>query len=116
MVAGTELKITPDGVFITTTGIFKVKANEHVLDEGGQVDVNIPNLPVVQIGNFGEGFRLFEETTKTLIPNHTLWVKRESGEIQQIDTDEKGETKQIKADHAEKIKVLISPQTDIFIG
>ena len=30
MVAGTEIKITPEGIFITTPNIFKVKANQHI--------------------------------------------------------------------------------------
>lgn len=38
MVAGTEIKITPEGVFITTPGIFRVKANEHVFEGGDRVD------------------------------------------------------------------------------
>ncbi|WP_420371404.1 DUF2345 domain-containing protein [Mannheimia pernigra] len=33
-VGGTELKITPEGVFITTPGVFKIKAGEHRFEEG----------------------------------------------------------------------------------
>lgn len=36
MVAGTEIKITPEGIFITTPNAFKVKASKHEFLEGGR--------------------------------------------------------------------------------
>ena len=44
-VGGTELKITPEGVFITTPGIFRVKAGEHVFEGGDKVIANLPHFP-----------------------------------------------------------------------
>ncbi|WP_019519604.1 hypothetical protein [Faucicola boevrei] len=97
MVAGTELKITPEGIFITTENKFEVKADKHIFKEGGSVNINIPKLPIIQLGDFGEGFILTEKSTQSKITNQRLWVKREDGAIQEFQTDDKGETKQIKA-------------------
>ena len=44
MVAGTEIKITPEGVFITTPNTFKVKASKHELLEGAGVQFSVPKL------------------------------------------------------------------------
>lgn len=49
-VGGTELKITPDGVFITTPGVFRVKASEHCFEGGGKVSYKLPNLPAMYSG------------------------------------------------------------------
>ena len=49
-VGGTELKITPEGVFITTPGVFRVKASEHCFEGGGKVSYKLPNLPAMYSG------------------------------------------------------------------
>ena len=56
-VGGTELKITPEGVFITTPGVFRVKAGEHVFEGGGKVPLKFPELP--SVGPFMKKFHFF---------------------------------------------------------
>lgn len=62
MVAGTELKITPDGVFITTPGIFKVKANKHEMLEGAGVAFSVPKLP--KSGNYNLHFEMLDKSNQ----------------------------------------------------
>ena len=54
-VGGTELKITPEGVFITTPGIFKVKASEHVFEGGDSTPFK--NLQLPKLENIGYSLR-----------------------------------------------------------
>jgi hypothetical protein len=54
-VGGTELKITPEGVFITTPGIFRVKASEHVFEGGDSTPFK--NLQLPKLENIGYSLR-----------------------------------------------------------
>ena len=82
-VGGTELKITPEGVFITTPGIFRVKAGEHVLEGGDRVLANLPHFP--KSGAYSRRFDLSEIFNPEILPvitynliNHDKSVKTEN--------------------------------------
>ena len=91
-VGGTELKITPEGVFITTPGIFKVKAGEHVLEEGGKVNFKLPNL-----STFGDYKLQFEVKNKLNQPisNASYLLISEEGKVIFGNTDKDGLTQTI---------------------
>ena len=67
-VGGTELKITPEGVFITTPGIFRVKASEHVFEGGGKVNYKLPNLPAMYSGVY----KVLDELGKPVVDKKYL--------------------------------------------
>ena len=82
-VGGTELKMTPEGVFVTTPGIFRVKAGEHVLEGGGKVMANLPHFPTS--GRYSRQFDLSEIFNPEILPvitynliNHDKSVKTEN--------------------------------------
>ena len=64
MVAGTEIKITPEGVFITTPNVFKVKASKHEFLDGEGVQFSVPKLP--KSGNYNLYFEMLDKSYNPL--------------------------------------------------
>ena len=105
-VGGTELKITPEGVFITTPGIFKVKAGEHVLEEGGKVSYRLPVLANVK-EYFDQAFIIINQETNQPIPNCKYRIIRADGSIEEGESDEEGYTHIVKNLLEEEIKIEV---------
>ncbi|WP_394261755.1 hypothetical protein [Moraxella boevrei] len=90
MVAGSEIKITPEGVFITTPNIFKVKASKHELLEGEGVQFSLPKLP--KVGNYNLHFKMEDDAGNPLAgKNYILYD--ETGDVVSMGVlDDEGKT------------------------
>lgn len=102
MVAGTEIKITPDGVFITTPNIFKVKANQHIFENGATI--GMPPFPILP-----KAYSLrFHFTDDNDIPYpHTPYIatNKATGEVIKGMTDKDGLTQFFYSDAPEDVEV-----------
>ena len=90
MVAGTEIKITPEGIFITTPNAFKVKASKHEFLEGEGVRFSVPRLP--KNGNYNLYFEMLDKSYNPLAGKSYI-LYDEKGDIVSIGTlDSDGKT------------------------
>nr|WP_309577428.1 hypothetical protein [Moraxella osloensis] len=90
MVAGTEIKITPEGVFITTPNTFKVKASKHELLEGAGVQFSVPKLP--KAGNYNLHFKMEDNAGNPLAGKNYILYDEEGDVVSMGVLDDEGKT------------------------
>lgn len=90
MVAGTELKITPEGVFITTPHAFKVKASKHELLEGAGVQFSVPRLP--KAGDYNLHFKMEDDSGNALAGKNYILYDEEGDVVSMGVLDDEGKT------------------------
>ncbi|STY91007.1 Uncharacterized protein conserved in bacteria [Moraxella bovis] len=88
---GAQILMNKDGITLTTDGVFKVKANQHDLQQGQAVGVDLMGLPVVEL--FNEKFQILSPTGKPMsFVDYRLSSKDKSFSSSTADT---GETKEV---------------------
>ncbi|UZA06536.1 type VI secretion system tip protein VgrG [Moraxella bovis] len=88
---GAQILVNKDGITLTTDGVFKVKANQHDLQQGQAVGVDLMGLPVVEL--FNEKFQILSPTGKPMsFVDYRLSSKDKSFSSSTADT---GETKEV---------------------
>lgn len=88
---GAQILMNKDGITLTTDGTFKVKANQHDLQQGQAVGVDLKGLPIVDL--FNEKFQLLSPTGKPMpFVDYKLSSKDKSILSNTTDT---GETKEV---------------------
>ena len=105
-VCGTELKMTPEGVFITTPGIFKVKASEHVFEDKGKVNFKLPNLPNTKLP-FSNKFDVYDLFYKYAFDEIEYIAETASGQLIEGTLDEHGRTGTIMSSKQESFDIAI---------
>ncbi|QLB40521.1 DUF2345 domain-containing protein [Mannheimia pernigra] len=105
-VGGTELKITPEGVFITTPGVFKVKAGEHRFEDKGKVNFKLPNLPNTKLP-FSNKFDVYDLFYKYAFDEIEYIAETASGRLIEGTLDEHGRTGTIMSAKQEDFDIAI---------
>lgn len=110
MVAGSEIKINAEGIFITTPKTFRVRANSHNFEQGERVDFKIPILP-----KFGEHYLHFVgvDSNDAPLANHSYIIFDEYGEIiSQGVLDDEGRTELLYYNSSKKYEMHIMHNDD----
>jgi type VI secretion system secreted protein VgrG len=72
---GSEILLDKNGITLTTAGEFKVRANEHNLEQGRKVGVDLRGLPALE--QFNEKFQILSPSGK---PMSNVEYKLKSGD------------------------------------
>lgn len=96
---GSEILLDKNGITLTTAGEFKVRANEHNLEQGKKMGVDLRGLPAFE--QFNEQFQILSPSGK---PMGNLEYKLKSGDKEIFyETTETGHTKEVHTPTEEKL-------------
>ena len=96
---GSETLLDKNGITLTTAGEFKVRANEHNLEQGKKMGVDLRGLPAFE--QFNEQFQILSPSGK---PMGNLEYKLKSGDKEIFyETTETGHTKEVHTPTEEKL-------------
>ena len=101
-VGGSQFEIRPDGIYLSTSGDFDVKAAKHGFDGPSKVNTKLPSMEPYYTGRYV----LLDKETDKPIPHYNYELKLEDGRRITGKTNEKGETLLVNTTTEQKVEII----------